>query len=164
MDTQDPINSQNTPAQDDATTPPQTDQNDTENLKNQLAEMENRWKRALADYRNLERRTQEERAQIFEMASFGLVSDLLPILDNLELVCKHLSDDGLKMVVKEFKKVMEREGVVEIETTDKNFDLNTMEAIDLVDGDKDKVIETISKGYKLKNKLVRPARVKVGKG
>jgi molecular chaperone GrpE len=138
------------------------EQNKIKELEEKIAELENSWKRALADYKNLERRTIEDRETFLNFSNEALIRSLLPILDHLEMLTTHLSDEGLNMIVKDFKHLLSIEGVEEIETTDKEFDPETMDAIETVEGDPNKVIEVITKGYYLKSKLLRPARVKVG--
>jgi molecular chaperone GrpE len=137
---------------------------ENEELKVQVRELENNWKRALADYRNFQKRTDEEKQNYIDFATASLVLRFLGVLDNLEMLNKHIDDIGLKMIVKEFKSVLTDEGLVEIDTQGKEFDANEMEAVDTVSGEKNLVVETIRTGYRLKNKLVRPARVKVGNG
>ena len=127
-------------------------------------ELENNWKRALADYRNLEKRVTEEREMFFTFANSSLVLRILPILDNLESLAKHIDDEGLKMTIKDFKRILDEEGVKEIEAEGKDFDAELMEAIEKVEGAKDKVVEVLQKGYTMKEKILRPARVKVGSG
>jgi len=127
-------------------------------------ELENNWKRALADYRNLEKRVAEEREMFFTFANSSLVLRILPILDNLESLVKHVDDEGLKMTIKDFKRILDEEGVKEIEAEGKDFDAELMEAIEKVEGAKDKVVEVLQKGYTMKEKILRPARVKVGSG
>jgi molecular chaperone GrpE len=138
--------------------------NQINDLEAKIAELENNWKRALADYRNLEKRMQEERVQGMGFANEILIQNLLPVLDHLEMLDKHLNDDGLKLILKDFKQTLTSAGLTEIETQDKDFDPNTMEAIELSEGEKNKVTEVLLKGYLLNDKLIRPARVKVGAG
>lgn len=133
-------------------------------LKQQLVEMENNWKRALADYKNLEKRVVEERSAIIQFAGSIFASKLLPILDSLEMLEMHLKDVGLNLTLKEFKQILKSEGLEEIEVFGKAFDPSNMEAIEVADGEKDKVLEILQKGYLFREKLLRPARVKVGKG
>lgn len=135
-----------------------------EELEKRISELDNNWKRALADYQNLQKRTSEERINFVEFSNSTLIRKLLPILDNLEMLEKHLEDEGLKMIVKEFKSVLKEENVEEVNTNDVFFDANLMEAVETVDGLSNKVIEVLQKGYLFKQKLLRPARVKVGNG
>ncbi len=134
-------------------------------LKENLAEMESNWKRALADYRNLQKRVEEEKEEVVKFANLVLVSQLLPIMDNLEMLWKHNSDEGVKLVIKGFSEVLENSGVEEIKVSQGDlFDPNMMEAVEmhkpLVQGEK-VVREVLQKGYKLNGKLIRPARVNV---
>jgi molecular chaperone GrpE len=140
------------------------EQNDKiKELEEKVAELENSWKRALADYRNLQKRTEEEKESLVMFISSMFFKRVLPVLDNLELLEKHVNDEGLKMITKEFRQILNEEGVTVIDVLDKDFEADSMEAIETVDGPKNKVVEVINKGYMLKNKLLRPARVKVGK-
>ena len=139
------------------------DTNQNNLLEERIAELENNWKRALADYKNLEKRVAEERDSLKDFANLVFVSRLLPVLDNLQMVEAHVSDDGLKYTVKEFKQILEDEGIKEINPKGEDFDATTMEAIETVEGEDGKVVEVLRNGYMLKNKSVRPARVKVGK-
>jgi molecular chaperone GrpE len=127
-------------------------------------ELENNWKRALADYQNLQKRTAEERTSFLSFANSTVIRKLLPILDNLEMTQKHLEDAGVQMIIKEFVQALHEEGVVEVETEGKDFDPLVMEAVEMVEGPENKVVNVIQKGYFLKEKLLRPARVNVGKG
>jgi molecular chaperone GrpE len=135
-------------------------------LEEKVAELENNWKRALADYKNLERRTAEEKQEFAEFANMVLIQRLLPIVDNLQMLEKHISDTGLKMVIKEFKQVLENCGAVAMESQGKDFNADTMDCIETQDCDDDannKVLEVTTEGYKFKNKILRPAKVRVGK-
>src|SRR3990167_11514964 len=77
-------------------------------------QLEEQLKRALADYQNLERRVEEERRLIGQLSSAILVERFLPVLDNLENAQSHLKDQGLEMVINQFKDVLTQEGVSEI--------------------------------------------------
>jgi molecular chaperone GrpE len=140
------------------------EENKIKELKERVEELENNWKRALADYKNLERRTAEDKEAFFNFSNETLIRSLLPILDNMETLSKHVNDEGLNMIVKDLQQILKGEGVQEIEVGNKDFDPETMEAIEMIDGEDNKVMEVLNKGYFLKNKLLRPARVKVGKG
>ncbi len=136
-------------------------------LKASLAELENNWKRALADYRNLERRASEEKDRATEFANFVLISELIDVYDNLLMVKKHSEDKGLHMVVDQLDKILRNAGLTKVETIGKPFDEKTMEAIDtqgVNEAESDNIVlEEASAGYRFKGKLVKPARVVVGK-
>ncbi len=140
------------------------DTQDMEVLQQQVADLENNWKRALADYANLQKRMYEERSDLVKFANSSLIAKILPVLDNLELVQKHSKDLGLDMIIKDLRQTLLEEGVEEILVEGKDFDSFLMDAIDSVEGPKDKIMEVVQKGYLLKGKVLRPARVKVGRG
>ncbi|EKE00038.1 MAG: hypothetical protein ACD_22C00100G0002 [uncultured bacterium] len=139
-----------------------TDSNTPDNLEARVLELENNWKRALADYKNLEKRVAEEKEDIFALSNLVVISQLIPILDNMEMLEAHIKDTGLMLVLKEFKQVLKNNGLEEIDAVGKEFDPTTMEAVEMVEGEPNKVISIDNKGYKIKEKLVRPVRVKVG--
>lgn len=135
-----------------------------QDLQDKIEELTNNWKRALADYQNLERRYEKDKADFVAFANANLILRLVGVLGHLEKAAKNLNDTGLNLIVTEFKRVLCEEGLEEIETEGKKFDPNTMEAIDTVFGKEDgKVAEVINKGYLLKGKLLLAAKVKVFK-
>ncbi len=133
-------------------------------LKAQITELENNWKRALADYKNLVERTNKEKKEFYEFANTNVLQSFLPVYDSFEMLSKYSQDQGLILTVKQFKQVFSEEGVKEIEVLGKEYNEQEMEAVEMVEGEKNIVIEEISKGFIFKGKLLRPARVKVGKG
>ena len=124
-------------------------------LKDQLA-------RALADYDNLVKRTEAEKAIWMSFAKKDLLVKLLPVVDSLETAQGHLKDPGLDLVLAEVKKVFEGEGIVEI-GTEGQFDANLHEVIDLESGGKKNMIEEVAqKGYKFTSgEVIRHAKVRV---
>lgn len=133
-------------------------------LQKQVEDITQRWKRALADYQNLEKRTREEKASFAVFAQEELLYKLLPVLDTLKLAGLHLKDQGLELAIKTFEKVLYETGVVLIEALHKEFDPHTMECVEVVRGEKDNiVVEELMRGYMMKGKVIRPARVKVSK-
>ena len=132
---------------------------ESEELKN----LENQLKRALADYQNLEKRIAEEKASWIKLANKTLLLKLLPGLDSLLLAQKHTEDEGIKLSVKHFLDILEGEGVLRIETLDKDFDPNLMEAVSTTSGQEGKVVEEVRSGYTLNGQILRPAQVVVGK-
>ena len=132
--------------------------------KEKLSEMENNWKRALADYQNLEKRVSEDKINISFISKRIILVKLLPVLDALEKLKENSSDKGVDLILKNFDSALEDLGVKEVKSKGKNFDLNTMEAIELTEGKKNKVLKVHQKGYLLNDKLLRPAKVDVGLG
>jgi molecular chaperone GrpE len=122
--------------------------------------------RTLADYDNLVKRVEKEREVLGKVASIGVITKLLPVLDNIENAQNHLQDPGLAICVGEFKKVFNEEGLIEIspKVGDK-FDENTMEAVEVVAGKEDNIIsELVLGGWKFSDgQVIRHAKVKVSK-
>ena len=134
-------------------------------LKQKASEFEDKYKRVLADYLNLEKRVAEERKELILKSNKDLLLRLLPVLDTLILASKHSKDDQtLKLSVKQFFDILKVEGVEKIETEGANFDPNSMECIETVEGEEGKVVEETRTGYRLYDQVLRPAQVKVGKG
>lgn len=130
-----------------------------ENLKAMLA-------RALADYDNLSKRVEREREVLGKMASIGIITKLLPVLDMLENAQKHLQDQGLAIGIGEFINVLKDEGISVINpSVGDEFDENLMEAIEVVEGEEDnKVSEIVLGGWKFNDgQVIRHAKVKVSK-
>jgi molecular chaperone GrpE len=149
-----------------------TKQEDTDNHQNQATieeldakcqDLEEKYKRALADYQNLEKRVREEKVHWILAANKELIQRMLPVLDTLLLASKHTDDQGIKMTVTQFIQALENEGAKRIKTEGATFDPNTMEAVEIVEGEDNKVIEEIRPGFELNGAVIRPAQVKVGK-
>ena len=127
-----------------------------------IKDLENKWKRALADYANLEKRIDKEKEIFVKFSNAQLLQNLLPVLDDFERAEKHLKDQGLALAVNKLKEVLKNEGVEEIKTQGEEFNPHLMEAIEMVNGPKNRVVEVVNKGYLLNNKVLRVAKVKVG--
>jgi molecular chaperone GrpE len=136
---------------------------DTNETKLKIEELENQNKRILADYRNLEKRVDSQRRDWILEANKKLLLNLLPVLDTLMLAEKHSKgDQTLGLSVKQFLDILGQEGVEKIKTKGENFDPNSMECLDTVEGEEGKVIEEVRAGYRLYEKTLRPAQVRVG--
>ena len=131
-------------------------------LQDKVVSLDNSWKRALADYSNLEKRTAEEKENFLTLVKIQIVESFLPFFDNLEKIQEHSKDEGLRLTLKDLQKVLKNIGVEEIEAEGKDFDHNFMEAIEVQPGEKNKVLKVIQKGYLLNGNLLRPAKVAVG--
>lgn len=142
-------------------------------LQAEKNELENKWKRALADYHNLERQGLREKAEFMKMASAMVCAKFVDVLDHLEQAVSGMSEEekksgwamGVVMTLKQFREVLKEEGLYEIEAEGAHFDPHYMEAVEQMDGEKDVVVRVLRKGYKtFEGKVVRPAQVLVGKG
>jgi len=137
---------------------------DIEKIKKERDEYKNMYLRALADYRNLEKRMIDERTELIKRADASLILKLLPFLDHLQKAEAFVKDDGLKIVKDDFVKILKELGLEEINVVGKEFDPHQAEAVDLVEGDKDNiVVEVLRKGYMFEGKILRIAQVKVSR-
>jgi molecular chaperone GrpE len=87
-----------------------------------IADLENSWRRAVADYKNLERRVTEEKETLIKFSNSVLLERIIPVLDNLETLCDHMKDQGLQMITKQLRDVIKDEGVEEIDALGKDFE------------------------------------------
>ncbi len=151
---------------------------DVEGLRARLEEEKQRagkhyesWQRAAADYQNFKRRMEEERREVARLASISLIINLLPLMDDIERALRNVDPklagltwiDGIWMIYRKFEAVLQNAGVTEIEADAQQFDPTVHEAISEVDGEEGKVVSVVQKGYKLGDRVIRPAMVVVGK-
>jgi len=134
------------------------------NLIEKIEKLEDQLKRSLADYQNLSKRVEQRQGEWRNQAVARIVDKLLDVYDDLSRAEDHLKNKGLSMAVSQFWAVLVSEGVEKIDTKKAEFDPELMDCIQVVAGEKNKVIETMTKGYKLNGYIIRPAKVKVGKG
>lgn len=135
-------------------------QSELEQLKQQLNQAHEQQNRALADYQNLIRRTQEDRAKFIKMANQDLVLALLQPLDHLGMAVEQLQDKGLNLAFDQLWRSLKEFGLEPIEVTGQKFDVNTMEAAEGSQGDK--VVKVVRPGYKLNGMVVQHAKVLLG--
>lgn len=136
----------------------------TKSLKEQVALLDDKFKRVLADYQNQEKRHEAQKSLLAKFANESLLDKILPVVDDLERAQGHLQDAGLGHVLKTFHQLLVSEGLSVIESDQADFDPATMDCAEVVAGEKDKVVKTASKGYRLFDKVLRPAKVEVGNG
>lgn len=133
-------------------------------LLEEKEDYEHKYKRALADYQNLLKRTAEEKQEFAKYANENLICDIIPVYDNLKMSLEYADKEaekngwleGVKHVTKQFKQVLESKGIEEIHTVGKKFDPLIMEA---VEGRGKRVKKEIKPGYKLNGKVIIPAKV-----
>lgn len=131
-------------------------------LQKKVTDYEEKYKRAIADYQNLQRRTQEQKSEWIKSANKDLLLKLLPVLDTLILAEKHIKDKGIAISIDQFVKVLQQEGLERIKTIGEKFDPHTMEAIATAEGENGKVLEEIRAGFRLYDTILRSAQVIVG--
>lgn len=136
--------------------------NDADEEDSRLEEAEAKYKRALADYQNLEKRMVEDRRDWIRQANRDLLFRILPVLDTLTMAAAHSEDKSLQVSIGQFMDILKSEGVTKIDAKGKDFDGAIMEAVGTSEGHEGKVIEEARAGFLLHDKLLRPAQVIVG--
>jgi molecular chaperone GrpE len=127
-----------------------------------------------AELENFKKRTERRYGEALEYAAEGLLKDLLPVLDNLERASAHAREggpggfdalvQGLDHVLVHFREALGRHGVAPVPSEGARFDPAVHDALAQVAGEEDgRVAETHEKGYTLKGRLLRPAKVTVTK-
>lgn len=125
-----------------------------------------------ADFENVKKRLLKAKDQSIQIAIEDFMRKLLPFLDHLELAIKNSNDikdpkeiiHGINLIHIEFLKILSDEGLKNMESLNSKFDPNYHEAVQMTDGEESGTIsDVLQKGYLFKNKLLRPARVKVVK-
>ena len=135
----------------------------------ELDELNDRYKRVLAEFENFKKRSSKERETLYNSILADIVEVFLPIVDNLENALKTETQDveykkGVELVLKQFKDILKSKGVEEIPAVGETFDPSLHEAVSSVqDADKNaqEIVEEYRKGYKIGNKVIRHSMVVV---
>lgn len=130
------------------------------------------WKRAQADFINFKRRTEQERTEATKYANAALILNVLPVLDDLQRAFASASGsaasltwvNGMQLILRKLEGILESQGLSQLKALGEKFDPRFHEAVMYKDGEEEVVIEEVQKGYKLHDKVIRPALVVVGKG
>lgn len=128
--------------------------------------------RALADYQNFKKRTEQEKQESLKWSNAELIRSLLPAVDDMEraftMVDPQFKDstwvEGFRIIQRQLQDVLRTHGCTEIECVGKPFDPNLHEAVTYEDGEEGTVISEHRKGYMMKDKVLRASQVAVGKG
>jgi molecular chaperone GrpE len=142
-----------------------------EALRQENQELRNRYMRTLADFDNLRKRTEREKADFFRYATSAVLKELLPVLDNFDRAMEHSQDDdfhkGIELIYKQLYDVLYKHGLRPIDQTGVHFDPNIHEGV-VREEDPSvpnyTVTAILQKGYFLHDRLLRPALVKVAVG
>ena len=156
---------------------PQTEEPTAEELlaqaQERIAELEDKNLRMMAEFDNYRRRVMKEKAELILNGGEKVLTEILPIVDDLERAEQQMEQmtdvdavkQGVELIIDKFIKFLRSQGVQEIDTKDKDFDVNYHEAITMVpsqsDDQKGKVIDCVTKGYTLNDKVIRYAKVVV---
>jgi molecular chaperone GrpE len=130
------------------------------------------WQRAQADLVNYKKRVGNEQAELAKYASVPLVAGLLSVLDDFERGLQSMPSklmgltwlEGVFLVHRKLQGILEAHGLSEIKALGEDFDPTLHEAVMYGEGDEGKVIEEMQKGFKLHDRVIRPAMVQVGQG
>lgn len=147
----------------------QNDELKIEELTKRMVALEEQLKRAVADYRNLEKRVRDDSLALVARLRAEFLIKLIPILDQLEQAVKGGEEggnqngwlQGVKISVKQLRQVLAEEGLVQI--NGEQFDPAFHEAVDTAEGEEGKVLKYLQSGYILDGKVIKPAKVVVGK-
>lgn len=136
--------------------------------KKALEEQEDAYKRMLAEYANYKRRTEQEKEQLGQFTKGELLKELLPVLDNLQRAVDAPAGDeykaGVDMIIHQLEKTLADMGLCEIAAENAPFDPELHNAVMREDADgvePDTVTQVFQKGYRLGDRVLRPAMVKV---
>jgi molecular chaperone GrpE len=148
-------------------------------LKDQAAKAKEHWDsllRTTADFDNFKKRAARERQEAIKYANEGLLQKLIPILDNFDMALNAAASakeaaaqslqTGVNMILTQFRNALTEAGLEEIDAAGKKFDPNFHEAVsqqETADAPEGQVVQQLRKGYKLRDRLLRPATVVVAK-
>ena len=140
----------------------------------QIEELKDKYLRSVAEFDNYRKRTLKERAELILNGGEKVITAILPVVDDMERAIENgtktedpqVIREGMELIYHKLMKVLESQGVANIETENQDFDTDVHEAVAMVPGmgddKKGKVIDCLQKGYKLNDKVIRHAKVAVG--
>lgn len=138
-------------------------------LKKDLEEQKDKYLRLYADFDNFKKRTVKEKSELIQTAGKDVIKDLLAVVDDFERAIKASgntdANDGVKLIYNKLVKTLIDKGVKAMETVGTDFNPDLHEAITeiMAPGMEGKVIDEVEKGYYLNDKIIRYAKVVVGK-
>lgn len=164
----------------------QTNETDTENSQEEPGSLEEaltaekekaeeylaNWQRTQADFINYKRRTQQEGEESRKFANSTLILSMLSVLDDFERALDSIPDnpdepdwiEGIRLIERKLRTSLALQGLSPIEATGETFDPHLHQAIRQADGQEGIVLEEVQKGYRLHDRILRPAVVVVGNG
>ena len=142
-----------------------------QSVRKDLEELKDRHLRKLAEFENMRKRAEREKAEYFRTALAGFLSDLLPVVDSFDRALEHAPPEalqtdfgqGVALIQRQILELFKKYGVREVDTSGP-FDPNVHEAVATgaaQGAGKDEILEVLRKGYSLNDKLLRPAGVRV---
>jgi molecular chaperone GrpE len=143
-------------------------------FEEKLAELQDRYIRLSAEFDNYRKRTLKEKMEISKYAGEELLKSILPFMDDFERAVKHMETttdctgmkEGIDLIYNKLSDFLKQQGVKEIESLNSSFNVDLHDAvakIPVIEEDKKgKIVEVISKGYYLKDKVIRHSKVVIG--
>ncbi len=150
------------------------EEDETVKLKAEVATLQDKYLRSVAEFDNYRKRTTKEKAELILNGGANAIKAILPVLDDMERAIANgektedpqVLREGMELIYQKFQKALEGLGVKQIDTKDADFDVDIHEAVAMVPGVEDdkkgKVIDCLQQGYKLNDKVIRHAKVAVG--
>ncbi len=149
---------------------------ETDIVSQKLKEMEDKYLRVYADFENTKKRLEKEKYQALEYANEKFARELLPVLDSIDLALNSINSseanesisklkEGIELTIEQFGKILSRNGI-EVVDTNCEFNPNMHEAIMQVDSENHEsgqIVAVLQKGYKYKDRILRPTLVSVCK-
>ena len=143
-------------------------------LEQQVADNLSGWQRAQADYANLRKENERRGREIFEIASAAFLAEILPVYSHFKLALKHIPEEqqdrdwikGILQIQKQFQDFLKKYDIKEIPTVGEKFNPHFHEALthEAKEGvESETIFEEVMPGYALSDKILTPAKVKVGK-
>ena len=139
-------------------------------LANQVADLTDRLQRSIAEFDNFRKRTIKEKSEMFDMGAVGVIDKILPVVDNFERALSAATDKednmykGIAMIYKQLSETLKSLGLEEIECVGCKFNPTFHNAVahgESDEYDENTISEELLKGYKYKEKVIRPSMVKV---
>ncbi len=140
-------------------------------VKAEIDHLREMYLRKLAEFDNYRKRIDRERQELRRTAAEGLVSELLPVLDNFERAVQHAEEsepaafrEGVAMIARQFADILQRSGLETIDPTGQRFDPELHEAVQRIEGSEyapGSIVGVFSRGYLFGGRLIRPAMVAV---
>lgn len=148
--------------------------NSVEELENKVKDSLDQILRLRAEFENTKKRLERDKMEAIKYANEELLSEILPVVDNIDRALASISEGhdpekvkkGLKIAQDELHKVLEEHGVEIVKSVGQDFDPNLHEAVAVLetnDTEDGKVVDEIQRGYLLNGRLIRPSRVRIAK-
>lgn len=123
------------------------------------------WQRAKADLVNFKKRSVNMSSEACELTEFKVFSDIITVLDSFDAaLAQNQENEGFQNIYKQFDSILEEYNVKSFNPEGEEFNPHQHDPVEMVEGEKDGIImDVLQKGYKMRDKIIRPAKVRVSK-